>query len=207
MRCPACGHQNPEHARLCRDCGLSLYVECSACGVENAADRTFCTNCQAQLRETSPAGLGATGAPAAFELGRPAGFWIRFLASIIDGIPLFLVSALLAWVIFGESIFDWAESGGVTAGDGLNFVLGGLYATAFVSLLGGTVGVLLLKMRILRPDGTMLGPGRALARYLVLVVSSAFILPLIVSAFMVGIRQDRRSIHDLVCDTVMVIQS
>ncbi len=221
MRCPACGRENPEGARLCRDCGASLYVICSSCGTENPVDRTFCINCQAQLRETSDEGMGVGGAPAAYELGRPAGFWIRFLASLVDGIPLTLVSALLAWLIFGENLFETfvpevetAEDGtvtstgsGFTPGQLLNIVLSGIYATALVSMLGGTVGVLLFRMRILRPDGTMLGPGRAFARYAVLTVSFAlFLIPAIVSAFMVGLRSDRRGIHDLICDTVVVIR-
>ena len=86
-------------------------------------------------------------------------------------------------------------------------MLNAIYATAFVSLLGGTLGVLLFRMRILRPDGTMLGPGRAFARYVVLTASFAlFLIPAVVSAFMVGLRSDRRGIHDLICDTVVVIQ-
>ena len=221
MRCPRCGYQNPEGARLCRDCGMSLYIDCPSCGYENPADRSLCTNCWAQLRESEPVGFGEGRVLPAFEMGRPAGFWIRFLASLIDSIPLFLISALLSWAIFGENLFEslapavetaedgtvTSTGGGFTAGQGLNLVLNAIYATAFVSLLGGTLGVLLFRMRILRPDGTMLGPGRAFARYVVLTASFAlFLIPAIVSAFMVGLRADRRGIHDLICDTVVVIQ-
>ena len=222
MRCPSCGHENPEVARLCRDCGTSLYVNCPSCGQENFADRSLCTNCWTQLREEEPVGFGEGRVFPAFEMGRPAGFWIRFLASIIDSVPLFLVSALFSWLLFGENLFDTltpetetaedgtvtATGGGFTAGQGLNFVLTGIYATAFVSMLGGTIGVLLFRMRILRPDGTMLGPGRAFARYAVLTATFAlFLIPVIVSAFMVAFRSDRRGIHDLVCDTVVIIQN
>lgn len=218
MRCGNCGYENPEGARLCRECGTSLFVDCPSCGTENGTDRTFCTNCGNQLRQTDAEGMGISGAPAAFELGRPAGFWIRFLASLIDSIPLFLVSALLSWLIFGENLFDLftieTDSSGdstatgpiFTPGTGVNVVLSGLYATALVSMLGGTLGVLLFRMRILRPDGTMIGPGRALSRFLVLTVSAYVLLPIIVSAFMVGLRSDRRGIHDLICDTVVVIR-
>ena len=220
MRCPSCGHENPEGARLCRDCGLSLFVDCASCGNENPVDRTFCTNCGAQLRETSAEGMGVSGAPAVFELGRPAGFWIRFMASIIDTLPMLLISALLAWLLLGENLFDTlvpdletaedgavtSTGGGFTAGQGLYLLLGAIYATAMVSMLGGTLGILLLKMRILQPDGAMLGPGRAFTRFLVLTISSYIILPIIVSAFMVAFRRDRRGIHDIICDTVVVIR-
>ncbi|MCY4624506.1 MAG: RDD family protein [Chloroflexi bacterium] len=221
MRCPSCGHENPEVARLCLDCGTSLYINCPSCGQENFADRSLCTNCWTQLREEEPVGFGEGRVFPAFEMGRPAGFWVRFLASFIDGIPLFLVSALFSWLLLGENLFDslmpstetapdgtvTATGGGFTAGQGLNLVLSAIYATALVSMLGGTVGVLLFRMRILRPDGTMLGPGRAFARYVVLTATFAlFLIPAIVSAFMVGLRSDRRGIHDLICDTVVIIR-
>ena len=164
--------------------------------------------------------MGVSGAPAVFELGRPAGFWIRFMASIIDSLPMLLISALLAWLLLGENLFDTlvpdvetaedgavtSTGGGFTAGQGLYLLLGAIYATAMVSMLGGTLGILLLKMRILQPDGAMLGPGRAFTRFLVLTISSYIILPIIVSAFMVAFRRDRRGIHDLICDTVVVIR-
>lgn len=221
MQCPSCGHENPEEARLCRDCGLSLYIECPSCGHENFADRSLCTNCWAQLRETEPVGFGEGRVFPAFEMGRPAGFAIRLLASLIDGIPLTLVTALLVWLIFRENYLtsfvpqlETAEDGTVTSTGGLSggaqllsFIIGAIYATSLVSLLGGTLGVLLLRMRILRPDGSLIGPGRALARYVVLILSFALLfIPAIVSAFMVGLRQDRRGIHDLICDTVVIIR-
>ena len=221
MRCPSCGHENPEVARLCRDCGTSLYIDCPNCGHENFADRSLCTNCWTQLRESEPVGFGEGRVLPAFEMGRPAGFWIRLLASLVDNIPLTLVTALLAWLLFGENFFDTftpefetaqdgtvtSTGGGFTGGQGINIILGAMYATAFVSLLGGTIGVLLFRMRILRPDGTMLGPGRAFARFVVLTATFAlFVIPAIVSAFMVATRQDRRGIHDLICDTVVIFR-
>ena len=106
MRCPTCGHENTDIARLCRDCGTSLFVDCPSCGHENTVASTFCAQCGEKLREVSPGGMGVGGAPAIFEVSRPAGFWIRFAASIIDTLPLLLVSALLAWLLFGENLFD-----------------------------------------------------------------------------------------------------
>ena len=218
--CPNCNSANQEDARLCRDCGKPLYIDCPSCGTENPAGRSLCTNCWARLREQERVGFGEGRVFPAFEMGRPAGFWIRFLASLIDGVPLFLVSALFAWLLFGENLFDslppnmeTAEDGtitptggGFTAGQDLSLVLGAIYATATVSMLGGTLGVLFLRMRVLRPDGTMLGPGRAFARYVVLTLTFALLLlPAIASAFMVAFRPDRRGIHDLLCDTVVVI--
>ena len=76
-----------------------------------------------------------------------------------------------------------------------------------VSMLGGTIGVLLLRMRILRPDGDIArARPRAWPASLVLTISGYIVLPIIVSAFMVAFRRDRRGIHDLICDTVVVIR-
>jgi zinc-ribbon domain len=31
MRCPQCRHENPQQAKFCSECGLSLIARCVAC--------------------------------------------------------------------------------------------------------------------------------------------------------------------------------
>ena len=49
MNCPACGHENPEHAKFCSECGGALRAErvCARCGTSNKADAKFCHECGA----------------------------------------------------------------------------------------------------------------------------------------------------------------
>ncbi len=47
MNCPSCGHENPDAARFCGDCGRSLATAavCGSCGMENPAGQRFCHEC------------------------------------------------------------------------------------------------------------------------------------------------------------------
>ena len=54
--CPSCGHENPEDAKFCGECGTALRVDvtCSRCGFTNAPGVKLCHGCGALLGEASP---------------------------------------------------------------------------------------------------------------------------------------------------------
>lgn len=126
---------------------------------------------------------------------RPAGFWIRFLASLLDGIIIsvfFLILRLLGIDIggWGDDIFPHA-----------------IYAFALPLLWNGyTVGKRIVGIRIVRMDGRDPGALNMLVRVLIADLGYALTwgIPLIISAFMVGLRSDKRSIHDLLAGTQVV---
>ncbi|MDP9740741.1 UNVERIFIED_ORG: putative RDD family membrane protein YckC [Bacillus sp. B2I3] len=122
-----------------------------------------------------------------------AGFWKRLFAGVLDGI---IVSAPLA-IIFGVITGDWENENFSTL---FNF----LYRVIVPILwYGYTVGKRIMGIRIVRMDGKKLGIGTILLRYLVAALVYAITLGIgfIVSAFMVGIRKDHRSIHDFIAGT------
>ena len=66
---------------------------------------------------------------------------------------------------------------------------------------GQTVGMRVMRIRVLRSDGSSLGPRRALARYLVLAFSWMLLgLPLL----LVAATKRRQTLHDVVTDTIVV---
>ena len=80
-------------------------------------------------------------------------------------------------------------------------IVSAAYYTISVSVWSATIGKRAVGIHVLRPDGSRVGPGIAFARYL------AYILLGIVSLvgfFMIAFRQDKRGLHDLICDTVVV---
>ncbi|MGE7637004.1 RDD family protein [Peribacillus frigoritolerans] len=121
------------------------------------------------------------------------GFWKRLFAGVLDGI---IVSAPLA-IIFGVITGDWENENFSTLFNFLYMVI--------VPILwyGYTVGKRIMGIRIVRMDGKKLGIGTMLLRYLVAALVYAITLGIgfIVSAFMVGIRKDHRSIHDFIAGT------
>lgn len=110
-----------------------------------------------------------------------------------DGI---IVSTPLA-IIFGVITGDWENENFSTLFNFLYMVI--------VPILwyGYTVGKRIMGIRIVRMDGKKLGIGTMLLRYLVAALVYAITLGIgfIVSAFMVGIRKDHRSIHDFIAGT------
>lgn len=120
-------------------------------------------------------------------------FWKRLFAGVLDGI---IVSAPLA-IIFGVITGDWENEDFSTLFNFLYMVI--------VPILwyGYTVGKRIMGIRIVRMDGKKLGIGTMLLRYLVAALVYAITLGIgfIVSAFMVGIRKDHRSIHDFIAGT------
>ncbi|MFS0823181.1 RDD family protein [Bacillus sp. 1P02SD] len=124
----------------------------------------------------------------------PAGFWIRFGASLIDGIVIFLIVFLFS-LIFNFPVDNDSWQSGL-----LEF----LYALSLpLFWYGYTVGKRLCGIRIARVDGEKLHIGNMLLRIVVAGLFYALTLGIgfIVSVVMVAVREDKRAIHDFVAGT------
>ena len=49
MRCKNCSSENPDTAKFCIQCGVSLNIICPKCGHENLKEAAFCAECGAKL--------------------------------------------------------------------------------------------------------------------------------------------------------------
>lgn len=123
----------------------------------------------------------------------PAGFWARFAANLLDGLIIGLPLSFISYLLFGS----WDETP-ITS-------LGNVLYTLLVPVLwyGYTIGKKVLGIRIAKVDGSKLGFGTMLLRVVVggLIYAFTFGIALIVSAFMVAIREDKRAIHDFIAGT------
>ena len=123
----------------------------------------------------------------------PAGFWARLGANLLDGLIIGIPLSVISFLIVG----DWGETP-ITS-------LGNLVYTLVVPVVwyGYTVGKKILGIRIVKMDGSKLGYGAMLMRVIVagLVYAITFGIGVIVSAFMVGLREDKRAIHDFIAGT------
>ena len=198
------------------------FISCPHCRQDNAAGAAYCFSCGASFTANPPAGSfppyaaapAAANRPAAFALGMPGGFWIRVLPFIIDRliIPLPLI---LLWMLLGLPTPDFS-----TLEESFNsppafrslqitipfLVL--LYDTAFIALYGATPGKQVFGLYVVRADGSRIGWGRALVRHLLTTLTlNLAVITVGLGALIflvVAFHPDKRGLHDLICDTVVV---
>jgi uncharacterized RDD family membrane protein YckC len=138
----------------------------------------------------APAGVEQPTAGA----GRPAGFWARFVAFLIDFV---VVQAVVGGAV--EAGVGRPAVAGAAA-----FVVTVVYNAWFWWSRGRSPGMLALGLRVVSGGGTLLTPPRAALRALVLELSIALaLLPALASALMVGLGR-RRAIHDLAAGSEVV---
>lgn len=137
----------------------------------------------------------------------PAGFWIRLLANFIDAVlvsfPLAIIAGMISFYVYG---IDFILEENTMISHILNFVLF-LYTLILpVIWRGYVVGKRICGIRIVRIDGENVTLKNMLLRNVVggLVYVLTFGVGLIISAFMVSLREDKRSIHDLIAGTQVV---
>ncbi|MEO6797695.1 MAG: RDD family protein [Candidatus Dormibacter sp.] len=136
----------------------------------------------------------ATAVPAA-ATGAKAGFWIRFVAILIDGILLGIVT----------SIINIAFNGNPSGRFGIQTLLGILYYTYFWSSNspwpGQTIGSRLLHIRVIRTDGSDLSITQALVRYVGFVISA---LCLLIGLIWAAFDANKQGWHDKIAGTYVV---
>jgi uncharacterized RDD family membrane protein YckC len=186
-------------------------IQCPRCSKVNDAGARFCYSCGLPLTDTGPGGRSL--AITDFELqlgGRPAGFWIRVVAFLIDLALILTVSSIL-W----EPLFDrpyWTEwfittDEGVTRSFRHNyeiwdFLFQGAYFTLTMSLWGTTVGMRVLNLWVVDDRGARIKMLRALGRYAASLLSG---LILMIGFIMLAFRSDKRALHDLMAGTWVII--
>ena len=118
------------------------------------------------------------------DFGAPAGFWIRFLAVIIDMIILMPVS-------FGLMM----------AGDpGIIGLFFGLFYQIYLptSDMMGTPGKYIVGLKITDDLGNKISIGKAVVRYIGYIVSAII---LYIGFILVGFTENKRGLHDMIAST------
>ena len=135
--------------------------------------------------------MAAAGAVATTE---KIGFWIRVVAVIIDGIILAILSSILNSILF---------AGDQVRGSGLNTLVGLAYAMYFWSAYGHgqTVGNRIMKIRVVKTDGSELSLTEAFIRYVGLVLS---FLCLAIGVIWVAFDANKQGWHDKIANTYVV---
>jgi uncharacterized RDD family membrane protein YckC len=149
---------------------------------------------------------------------RFGGFWIRFVAIIIDGIILGVASLIiriplgLAMGGVGLSLGRNPDPSQVFAALPAILSLAGLsfliqvaislaYEVYFLSTRGATPGKMALGLKVTRADGSPISAGLAAGRYFARILSW---LTLCIGFIIAGFDREKRSLHDHICGTRVV---
>jgi uncharacterized RDD family membrane protein YckC len=194
-------------------------LACSQCGrmfaqsdLVQVAGNLVCGDCK-------PAFLSrvmADGAAAVSSLGwHYGGFWIRLGARLIDSFVMIVPIVFLAAVLIPNLIRARSDAPSpAVAYFGLTFFL--LLFTAVISYevvmlryRGATVGKMACGLRVVRPDGRGLGWGVSFGRFFMWnIVTSGIpylnLILMLISGIMAGVDQEKRALHDRVCDTRVI---
>jgi len=205
-------------------------VYCSKCGAVLAADAVFCQSCGTQvtraavlapsLGTVSPhAGVGAI----AYALNVTyAGFWLRFVAYVLDSLIIgFAVMVLFVPFFFlmgGVSILETLPRGRVERVDPAQFMafltlaltLFALSSVAkwlyFAYLESGekqaTWGKQALGIYVTDLAGQRITFGRATGRFFGKIVSG--LIPLGIGFIMAGFTERRQALHDMIASTLVL---
>lgn len=126
---------------------------------------------------------------------RPAGFWIRTVAVLIDFAIFAIVQFSFGFVagsVWGAEIEELAPF--QTAVVLATLLFTAAYSTVLHALTGQTVGKMVVGIRVVATDGELLTLGGAFLRYLGYYASLG---PLAFGYLMAGLRKDKRALHDL----------
>ncbi len=199
-------------ASACPKCGWEFVAgaQCPRCGVDVGGYRA-----ELQAVVTPPPFPGVPERPPPISLHAPhserraAGFWIRVAAVLIDAVVITVAQGVLfvvAWAVFGGGRSSIAIQIAAQVFGGIFIAL---YPVLFHWRWGQTLGKMAVDIRVVscRPtatspgwliDGGPLTLGCAAIRQLASVLSSAIFG---IGYLMVGLRGDKRALHDLIAGT------
>jgi uncharacterized RDD family membrane protein YckC len=208
-------------------------IYCNRCGTQNSALAKFCANCGSPFGNeiTTTAAIGpevtprpqgpadpidADSAPAAMAYPVPVntkpygGFWIRFVAAIIDGIAL----GVVVWPISGMLALMIGVAGGRMdmPGVGIHLVRGIVMWSLFIfagwiyeagmesSSKQATLGKMALGLKVTDEHGRRITFARASARYFSKILSRMI---LFIGYIMAGFNARKQALHDMIAGTLV----
>ncbi len=182
---------------------------CSECGQPRPAgelarfgDRLICPDCKdiyvQKLRE------GVASTPAMVY----GGFWIRFVAALIDGIILLVANGILEYFLGisrAAAPVNPADIGAALSRAGvsslISIAIGCTYEAWFIGKMAATPGKMAVGLKVVRPDGSAVSYGRAAGRYFAKILSAIILM---IGYIMAGFDAQKRALHDMICDTRVV---
>jgi uncharacterized RDD family membrane protein YckC len=209
----------------CSKCGAAIpqnVAFCAACGQPVNQPLTLAPNAPGFAAATPPAAARPYGyvAPAEFPAMAYAGFWLRVVAHLIDGLLAgigFVVLAMIGIAMVGVGHFKNLVQGANSADDfftpdviGVVFVLVTTavvmvwlyYAGMESSVYQGTLGKMALGLIVTDLEGRRITFGRASGRYFAKIISG--LIPLGIGYAMAGFTEKKQALHDMIASCLVL---
>ncbi len=208
---------------MSQEAPVQTVLACSQCGralaqsdLVHIAGSWVCADCKPAFLSRVMASGAAGASPLAWRYG---GFWVRFGARFIDGL-IFIVPTLIFFAMLmpnlirakGQAPIDpntmFAAFGFVTFFVVL-FLAGGCYEILMLKYRSGTLGKMACGLKVIRSDGRSLSWGVCFGRFFMWNVVTSGIpyinsVLMLVSSIMLGVDDEKRALHDRVCDTRVI---
>jgi uncharacterized RDD family membrane protein YckC len=179
---------------------------CSECGqtfAENDmirfAEAWVCANCKPLFVQKIKEGVTLAG-----EM-EYAGFWIRVGAWFIDYIIMAIASAIIyvPLMFMGVSSFDEPAGFAIIQliSTILNFIIPAVYESWFLGKYAATPGKMACKIKVVMSEGDRVSFARAIGRHFAKYISG---LILGIGYIMAGFDEQKRALHDRICDTRVI---
>jgi uncharacterized RDD family membrane protein YckC len=207
---------------MSQEAPIQTVLACSQCGralaqsdLVHIAGNWVCADCKPAFLSRVMASGAAGASPLAWRYG---GFWIRFGARFIDGL-IFTVPILIVAAVLMPNLI---RAGGQTP-SALNpmfafgfltlfvvgFLVGGCYEILMLKYRSATLGKMACGLKVVRSDGRGLSWGVCFGRFFMWNVVTSGIpylnsVLMLVSAIMLGVDDEKRTLHDRVCDTRVI---
>ena len=200
---------------------VQTLLACSQCGralahsdLVQISGNWVCAECKPAFLSRVMASGAAGTSPLAWRYG---GFWIRFLARFIDGFVLGVPILIFAAFLIPNLLRAARDSRGpnpALAAYGIAFILvffivGACYEILMLKYRSATLGKMACALKVVRSDGRTLGWGVSFGRFFMWNVVTSGIpylnsILVLISGIMVGVDDQKRALHDRVCDTRVV---
>jgi uncharacterized RDD family membrane protein YckC len=181
----------------------SLCSECGQAFAENDmirfAEAWVCASCKPLFVQKIKEGVTLAG-----EM-EYAGFWIRVGAWFIDYIIMAIASAIIyvPLTFMGFSSFDEPAAFALIQmiSTILNFIIPAVYESWFVGKYAATPGKMACKLKVVMSEGDQVSFARAIGRHFAKYISG---LILGIGYIMAGFDEQKRALHDRICDTRVI---
>jgi uncharacterized RDD family membrane protein YckC len=205
---------------------------CSSCGSQTADGSAFCGACGRPMVGYSvgaPAPAAATGHPGGAVATLPqsgarayAGFWLRFVAYVIDSLLLCVVIGIIAGIAIGfigiGAFRDQFEEMGRNQSNPAfptlflvtimtlalcSMIIGWLYHAGMESSeYQGSLGKMALGLVVTDADGQRVSFARASGRYFAKLITG--LVPLAIGWIMAGFTEKKQALHDMIASCLVL---